>query len=52
MAPTILGTANANLAIPNKNKISPPVVTNFIIMENGVDRMLTENGLDLMIREN
>ena len=35
-----------------RNKISPPVITNFIIMENGVDRMLTENGLDLMIREN
>ncbi len=26
-------------------------ITNFILMENGVDFMLTENNSDLMIRE-
>ena len=26
-------------------------ITNFIILENGVDQMLTENNADLMIRE-
>jgi|TARA_R100000482_G_C5040529_1_gene108153 hypothetical protein len=52
MAPTILGNANGLLAVPNSYKVSPGPITNYIIMENGVDRMLTENGLDLMIREN
>lgn len=51
MAPTILGTANANLAIPISSKISPPPITNFILMENGVDFMIDETNTDLMVRE-
>ena len=30
---------------------APGPITNFIILENGVDQMLTENNADLMIRE-
>ena len=30
---------------------TPGPITNFIILENGVDQMLTENNADLMIRE-
>ncbi|MDP6878100.1 MAG: hypothetical protein QGI18_05830 [Candidatus Marinimicrobia bacterium] len=56
MAPSILGNANAILAIPNSSKISPGPATNYIIQENNVGpgtfRMLMENGVDLMIREN
>tara|TARA_R100001129_G_scaffold32708_1_gene21972 strand:+ start:1581 stop:1739 length:159 start_codon:yes stop_codon:yes gene_type:complete len=51
MAPTILGNANAILAIPNVPGSGSGPVTNFIILENGVDFMLTENGADLMIKE-
>tara|TARA_Y100000592_G_C5414682_1_gene289959 strand:+ start:509 stop:664 length:156 start_codon:yes stop_codon:yes gene_type:complete len=51
MAPTILGNANAILAIPNKSKLAPPPITNFILMENGVDFMETESGGNIMIRE-
>lgn len=55
MAPTILGSANAILAVPNRAKVSPPAPTNYIIQENNVGpgtfRMLLENGVDLMIRE-
>lgn len=51
MAPTILGVANAILAIPNAPGTGGVPATNFIILENGVDFMLTENGADLMIRE-
>jgi hypothetical protein len=51
MAPTILGVANAILAIPNAPGTGGAPATNFIILENGVDFMLTENGADLMIRE-
>lgn len=51
MAPTILGVANAILAIPNAPGAGSAPVTDFILMENGVDFMLTENGADLMIRE-
>jgi|TARA_R110002020_G_scaffold96889_1_gene231502 hypothetical protein len=51
MAPSILGNANANLAIPLKSALLPPPITNFIILENGVDFMETEAGGDLMIRE-
>jgi len=51
MAPTILGNANAILAIPNTPGTGGAPITNFIIMENGVDFMLTENNADLMIRE-
>ena len=51
MAPTILGVANAILAIPNAPGTGGTPATNFIILENGVDFMLTENGADLMIRE-
>ena len=36
MAPSILGNANANLAIPVSNAFLPPPITNFIILENGV----------------
>ena len=51
MAPTILGNANAILAIPNIPGKGGGPKTNFLLMENGVDFMETENGLDLMIRE-
>tara|TARA_R100000353_G_scaffold49197_1_gene39088 strand:+ start:347 stop:502 length:156 start_codon:yes stop_codon:yes gene_type:complete len=51
MAPTILGNANAILAIPNVPGSGSGPATNFIILENGVDQMLTENNADLMIRE-
>tara|TARA_R100001443_G_scaffold111544_1_gene124406 strand:+ start:450 stop:605 length:156 start_codon:yes stop_codon:yes gene_type:complete len=51
MAPTILGNANAILAIPNTPGTGGAPITNFIILENGVDQMLTENNADLMIRE-
>ena len=52
MAPTILGNANALLAIPvEPGAGSAPPVGSFIILENGVDFMLTENNADLMIRE-
>jgi hypothetical protein len=51
MAPSILGNANANLAIPVNNAFLPPPITNFIILENGVDLMETETGGDIMIRE-
>ncbi len=55
MAPSILGIANAILAVPNKSAIAPPPPTNYIIQENNVGpgtfRMLMENGVDLMIRE-
>tara|TARA_Y100000361_G_scaffold46064_1_gene39874 strand:+ start:461 stop:616 length:156 start_codon:yes stop_codon:yes gene_type:complete len=51
MAPTILGNANAILAIPNTPGTGGAPITNFIILENGVDFMLTENNADLMIRE-
>jgi|TARA_R110000751_G_scaffold224546_1_gene326593 hypothetical protein len=49
--PTILGNANAILAIPNISGTGGVPITNYIILENGLDRMLTENGADLMIRE-
>ncbi|MCP4323390.1 MAG: hypothetical protein GY787_16380 [Alteromonadales bacterium] len=51
MAPTILGAANAILAIPNAPGSGSAPITDFIILENGTDRMLTENNLDLMVRE-
>ncbi len=51
MAPTILGNANAILAIPNVPGSGSGPVTIFIILENGIDQMLTENNADLMIRE-
>ena len=51
MAPTILGNANAILAIPNQSGTGGGPITTFIILENGVDLMLTENNADLMIRE-
>tara|TARA_R100001510_G_C7643024_1_gene200566 strand:+ start:443 stop:598 length:156 start_codon:yes stop_codon:yes gene_type:complete len=51
MAPTILGVANAILAIPNEPGTGAAPITNFILMENGVDFMLTENNADLMVRE-
>ncbi len=51
MASTILGNANAILAIPNVPGSGSGPVTNFIILENGIDQMLTENNADLMIRE-
>ncbi len=54
MAPTILGVANAILAIPNAPGTGG-APTNYIIQENNVGpgtfRMLLENGVDLMIRE-
>jgi len=49
--PTVLGAANAILAIPNVPGTSGAPITNFIILENGVDFMLTENNADLMVRE-
>ncbi len=53
--PTILGNANAILAIPNISGTGGPAPTNYIIQENNVGpgtfRMLTESGVDLMIRE-
>lgn len=53
--PTILGNANAILAIPNLPGSGGAPPTDFIIQENNVGagtfRMLTENGADLMIRE-
>jgi hypothetical protein len=53
--PTILGNANAILAIPNLPGSGGGTPTDFIIQENNVGagtfRMLTENGADLMIRE-
>ncbi len=49
--PTILGAANAILAIPNVPGTGGAPITNFIILENGVDFMLTENNADLMVRE-
>ncbi len=51
MAPTILGNANAILEIPNVPGSGSGPVNNFIIIENGIDQMLTENNADLMIRE-
>tara|TARA_R100001480_G_scaffold29055_1_gene39451 strand:+ start:2554 stop:2709 length:156 start_codon:yes stop_codon:yes gene_type:complete len=51
MAPTILGIANGILAIPNIPGTGSAPITNFIVLENGTDRMLTENNLDLMVRE-
>jgi len=51
MAPTILGIANAILAIPNTPGTGLTPITDFIILENGTDKMLTENNLDLMVRE-
>jgi len=51
MAPTILGVANAILAIPNAPGTGGAPITDFIVMENGVDLMLTENNADLMVRE-
>ncbi len=51
MAPSILGIANANLALPVSKAFIPPPITNFIILENGIDLMETEAGGDLMIRE-
>jgi len=51
MAPTILGVANAILAIPNESGTGGAPITDFILMENGVDFMLTENNVDLMVRE-
>ena len=33
MAPSILGNANANLAIPVNNAFLPPPITNFIILK-------------------
>ena len=53
--PTILGNANAILAIPNIAGTGGAPPTDFIIQENnagaGTFRMLTESGTDLMIRE-
>lgn len=49
--PSILANANAILAIPNAQGTGGGPITNFIILENGTDRMLLENGNDLMIRE-
>jgi len=51
MAPTILGVANAILAIPNAPGTGGAPITSFIVMENGVDLMLAENNVDLMVRE-
>lgn len=55
MAPTILGNANAILAIPNLPGTGGATPTDYIIQENNVGpgtfRMLTESGADLMIRE-
>lgn len=51
MAPTILGNANAILAVPNVPGTGGAPATNFIILENGVDLMLAENNVDLMVRE-
>tara|TARA_R100001463_G_scaffold68901_1_gene122369 strand:+ start:402 stop:569 length:168 start_codon:yes stop_codon:yes gene_type:complete len=55
MAPTILGNANAILAIPNLPGTGGVAPTDYIIQENNVGpgtfRMLTESGADLMIRE-
>jgi|TARA_R100000742_G_C4277258_1_gene98977 hypothetical protein len=55
MAPTILGNANAILAIPNLPGTGGTPPTDYIIQENNVGpgtfRMLTESGADLMIRE-
>jgi len=42
MAPTILGNANAILAIPNIPGTGGGPITNFLLMENGVDFMETE----------
>tara|TARA_R100001480_G_scaffold16709_4_gene25522 strand:+ start:2869 stop:3033 length:165 start_codon:yes stop_codon:yes gene_type:complete len=53
--PTILGNANAILAVPNIAGTGGTPPTDFIIQENNVGpgtfRMLTESGLDLMVRE-
>jgi hypothetical protein len=51
MAPTILGVANAILAVPNTPGTGGAPITDFIITENGVDFMLAENNVDLMVRE-
>ena len=51
MAMHCLHNANAILAIPNIPGTGGGPITNFLLMENGVDFMETENGLDLMIRE-
>tara|TARA_R100001594_G_scaffold147988_1_gene202115 strand:- start:1186 stop:1353 length:168 start_codon:yes stop_codon:yes gene_type:complete len=55
MAPSILGNANAILAIPNIPGTGGGPITNYIIQENNVGpgtfRMLLENGVDLMIKE-
>lgn len=49
--PSILANANAILAIPNAPGTGGTPITNFIILENGVDFMLAENNVDLMVRE-
>ena len=51
MAPTILGVANAVLAVPNEPGTGGAPITNFIIMENGVDFMLAENNVELIVRQ-
>ena len=51
-SPLSLALALAVDAIPiAQGSGTPGPITNFIILENGVDQMLTENNADLMRRE-
>ena len=51
-SPLTLALALAVDAIPiTQGSGGSGPITNFIILENGVDFMLTENNADLMIRE-
>tara|TARA_R100000426_G_scaffold85889_1_gene66400 strand:+ start:600 stop:761 length:162 start_codon:yes stop_codon:yes gene_type:complete len=51
-SPLSLANALAIDALPiTQGSGTPGPITNFIILENGVDFMLTENNADLMVRE-
>tara|TARA_R100001460_G_scaffold14978_10_gene33387 strand:- start:2994 stop:3152 length:159 start_codon:yes stop_codon:yes gene_type:complete len=50
-SPLSLAVALAIDALPITQNSGGSPVTNFIVLENGSDRMLTENNLDLMVRE-